>query len=103
MSTFFPSSNSLTCSATRAKRRVETSLHLNITCTGQPSVHEGTLDDADGDDVDSVEEDWEVLAHQLPARDGTGVDTSAQLGKRAFDLQYAWDDKIRTHLDLTAD
>jgi ATP-dependent DNA helicase PIF1 len=69
----------------------------------EPSVHEGTPDDADGDDADSVEEDWELLARQLPARDGTGVNTSEQLGKRAFDLQYAWDDKIGTHPDLTAD
>jgi ATP-dependent DNA helicase PIF1 len=69
----------------------------------EPSVHEGTPDDADGDDADSVKEDWELLARQLPARDGTGVDTSEQLGKRAFDLQYAWDDKIGTHPDLTAD
>jgi hypothetical protein len=73
----------------------------------EESVHEGTpIDEAvagSAEDAKDVEEDWEVLARQLPARDGTGVDASKQLGNRLFDLQYTWADKIGTYPNLQPD
>jgi hypothetical protein len=73
----------------------EESVHKDIPADEAVS---GSVEDAEG-----VEEDWEVLARQLPVRDGTGVGASEQPGKRPFDLQYTWADKISTHPDLRTD
>jgi hypothetical protein len=66
----------------------------------ESTMHEGTPEDDGSEGASDVDEDWEVLARQLPARDGAGLDTSQQLGKRPFDLQFSWDDKIGTHPNL---